>query len=152
MKNAPSLGASGFLGAIMLVECDQVPTASCIRGRMEDAIAECLSGNRLRLIGSWASGEAHIPNFTAEKVVHSFSDIDLVSIGDLQPHQKSYIQGKLDASAKSLGLQISGVSIRSISELNHLPHACDWRPSWQQNIFCGGKITYIFCCQDGRQS
>ena len=107
---------------------------------MLTSIAACAKQHNLRLTGSFATAEAHIPS-ASEGLVRSFSDIDLLSEQDLSAGSEHEISTNLLQSAARMGLSVSGVSIRSEALIAQLPHACDWREEALDEILAADSIA-----------
>jgi hypothetical protein len=128
----------------MLVESRECSGASSVRAKVTAAIATCQRRYRLRPVGSWATGEAHLPR-PLNGVVHSFSDIDLITETELPPSLQQRIRLLLECSTQRAGINITGVSIRPKHDFSSLPHASVWsRAALRRTMICDQKAFLGF--------
>ena len=101
---------------------------SSLSSQLIRTIAQCERDYGLRLVGSCATGEMHLP-VRRDGVIRSMSDVDLIALRNLTQHQRRHICKTIQDAGAKFGLQFSGVSIRAQSDFVGLPHSCLWRPS-----------------------
>jgi hypothetical protein len=132
-------------GPQMLMESRKFsPSAPLVGVQVMAAIAKCQSRYRLRPSGSWATQEAHLPH-PVNGIVHSFSDIDLITETELPPFQQRRIRHMLEYSAQSAGIRLTGVSIRPEHNFSSLPHACGWsRAALRRTMSCDRRAFLGF--------
>ena len=70
----------------------------------------------LKVSGSWALGEAHLPS-KKDGLIFSFSDVDIVTMLELEQRHITMVSNKVKSLAYSCGLIIKNVSIRSGNEM-----------------------------------
>lgn len=109
------------------------PDVLCTLYLLEKAIKDCERSFHVRLIGSWATGEAHMPPLS-RGFAWSFSDIDLIAECRLSDDQKRQIRSHLFTKAQLSGVKFTRVSIRPLKAFSGLPHACHWNPSELQRL------------------
>lgn len=114
-----------------------------IAEEIRSVIENCLGYHpSLRLIGSWASNEPHLPP-KINDWIHSFSDIDLIYGGVLRAHARSAIISQLHQAAESVQVHISTVSLRTHREMSALPHAVEWNLTDQSPSFMPNAAQYL---------
>jgi len=116
--------------------------APSVRHRMEMAIADCTCKYRLRLTGSWSTGEPHLP-CAVNGTTHSFSDIDLIAIEEIAPTKQERARRLIADAAIEVGLVHSGISIRHERCFTGLPHACDWSPNTLSQLLRHGESPFL---------
>jgi len=79
------------------------------------------SNSSLRLIGSWATNEAHLP-YSPDGLIESLSDIDLVNYKPITSSERKNIKEKIIRSANKSNLSLDSISIRCYEEMKELPH------------------------------
>lgn len=80
------------------------------------------------LVGSWATGEAHLPS---EWLVASQSDVDLIGIRPCAAAAKHLIISRVSTILAEEGVTPTKVAIRPLEQLAYAPHGIEW------NFFLG---------------
>ncbi len=108
-----------------------------IRRQMQASIERSEAKYGVRAVGSWATGEMHLPQ-QSDGWIQSLSDIDFVSVDAIGAGELRAIHEEIDCTARSLRLTFKGVSVRTLLDLSGSPHECSWNPSALRQILAAG--------------
>lgn len=96
----------------------------------------------VELVGSWASGEAHLPQEMGS-FIHSLSDVDIISERPIDARSTEEISNDVKQTALRYGVLLSKVSIRYKAEVDHFWSPFKYTIS-KKNPYVAGKYLYFW--------
>ncbi|MBI5686101.1 MAG: hypothetical protein HZC54_13595 [Verrucomicrobia bacterium] len=111
--------------------------------RIGSAIKVCLEQYpSLRVGGSWASGEPHLPAVCGGWI-HSLSDIDLVLVNDLAVSERGGIISHIQGEAKQARVRLAGISMKKQHGVTDSLHPAEVRPTDENNRCQLDPVYYL---------